>query len=75
MCQVVTVREAVARMKADGFGGVTEHCLRRWIAEKVIPVRTIGRKSLIFYPTLIEYIKIQQEDKEEIWSCERFQSL
>ena len=45
MPNVVTVREAVQRAKADGLP-VTEYTLRRWIKTGAIPVRNVGSKAL-----------------------------
>ena len=58
MPNVVTVREAVQRAKADGLP-VTEYTLRRWIKTGVIPVRNIGSKVLIFYPNLVRYLQCE----------------
>ncbi len=56
MADVLTVRETVRRAKADGLP-VSEHTLRQWIASGAFPVRTAGRKYLIYYPNLISYLQ------------------
>ena len=56
MPNVVTVREAVQRAKADGLP-VTEYTLRRWIKTGAIPVRTVGNKALLFYPNLTAFLR------------------
>lgn len=56
MPNVVTVREAVQRAKADGLP-VTEYTLRRWIKTGAIPVRNVGSKALLFYPNLVRYLQ------------------
>ena len=56
MPNVVTVREAVQRAKADGLP-VTEYTLRRWIKTGAIPVRSVGSKALLFYPNLVNYLQ------------------
>ena len=56
MSNVVTVREAVQRAKADGLP-VTEYTLRRWIKTGAIPVRTVGSKALLFYPNLTAFLR------------------
>lgn len=56
MPQVVTVREAVQRAKADGLP-VSEYTLRRWIKTGQIPVRSVGSKSLIYYPLLVSFLQ------------------
>ncbi len=58
MADVVTVREAVQRAKSEGFP-VAECALRRWIKTGEIPHRTAGRKILIFYPRLVQYLKCE----------------
>ena len=58
MPNVVTVREAVQRAKADGLP-VTEYTLRRWIKTGAIPVRNVGSKALLFYPNLVRYLQCE----------------
>lgn len=56
MPNVVTVREAVQRAKADGIP-VSEYTLRQWIRTGAVPVRKVGTKALLYYPNLIKYIQ------------------
>ena len=58
MPNVVTIREAVQRAKADGLA-VTEYTLRRWIKAGAIPVRTAGNKALLFYPDLVRFLQCE----------------
>ena len=58
MPNVVTVREAVRRAKADGLP-VTEYTLRRWIKTGAIPVRNVGSKALLFYPNLVRFLQCE----------------
>lgn len=58
MPNVVTVREAVQRAKADGLP-VTEYTLRRWIKTGAIPVRNVGNKALLFYPNLVRFLQCE----------------
>jgi len=58
MPNVVTVREAVQRAKADGLP-VTEYTLRRWIKTGAIPVRNVGSKALLFYPNLVRFLQCE----------------
>lgn len=58
MTNVVTIREAVERARSDGLP-VSEYTLRRWVKTGVIPVRTAGRKALIFYPNLVKFLTCQ----------------
>lgn len=56
MPDVLTIREAVKRAKADEMP-ISEYTLRQWIRTGEIPHRMAGSKTLIFYPNLVEYIK------------------
>ena len=56
MPNVLTIREAVKRAKADGMP-VSEYTLRQWIRTGEIPHRMAGSKTLIFYPNLVEYLQ------------------
>lgn len=58
MPDVVTVREAVKRAKADGLP-VTEYTLRRWIKTGSLPVRNVGNKALLFYPNLVRFLQCE----------------
>lgn len=58
MPNVITIRQAVQRSKADGLP-VSEYALRRWIKTGVVPVRMIGHKALIYYPNLVKYIQCE----------------
>lgn len=58
MPNVVTIREAVQRAKADGLP-VTEYTLRRWIKTGAIPVRNVGSKALLFYPNLVRFLQCE----------------
>lgn len=56
MPNVMTIREAVQRAKADGFP-VSEYALRHWVKTGAVPVRKIGQKALLFYPNLVNYLQ------------------
>lgn len=56
MPDVLTVREAVTRCKADGMP-VSEYTLRGWIKTGVVPTRNVGKKALIFYPNLVRFLQ------------------
>ena len=58
MPSVVTIREAVQRLKADGLP-VSEYTLRRWIKSGAIPVRKVGQKVLLYYPNLVRYLQCE----------------
>ena len=58
MPDVVTIRQAVERSKADGLP-VTEYTIRRWIKTGAIPVRTVGSKVLLYYPNLQKFLRCE----------------
>ena len=58
MPNVLTIREAVQRAKADGLP-ISEYTLRRWIKTGAIPVRNVGSKALLFYPNLLRFLRCE----------------
>ena len=62
MQNVLTIREAVQRAKADGMP-ISEYTLRHWVRAGYLPVRKVGHKVLLYYPNLIRYLKC--EDGED----------
>lgn len=58
MADVLTIREAVQRAKADGLP-VSEYTLRQWVRTGVIPSRKAGTKTLLFYPNLVRYLQCE----------------
>lgn len=58
MPDVLTIREAAARAKAEGLP-VSEYTLRVWVKARVIPVRRAGTKQLIYYPNLERYLRCE----------------
>lgn len=58
MPNVLTIREAVQRAKADGLN-CTEYALRLWVRTGAIPARKVGQKALLFYPNLVRYLQCQ----------------
>ena len=56
MPNMVTIRQAVERLKADGLP-LSEYTLRLLIRRGSIPVRYAGQKALIYYPNVISYIQ------------------
>lgn len=58
MHNVVTIREAVQRAKAEGLP-VSEYSLRAWVKTGAIPARRIGQKALLFYPHLVRYLQCE----------------
>lgn len=53
--QMLSVRESVVRAKAEGLP-ISEYSLRLWIKQGLIPVRLAGRKQLIFWPNVRNYV-------------------
>lgn len=58
MADVVTIREAVTRAKAEGLP-ITENTLRRWVKSGAVPVRRAGNKQLIYFPNLERYLRCE----------------
>lgn len=58
MADVLTIREAVARAKAEGIP-VSETALRRWIKSGAVPVRKAGNKQLLYFPNLEKYLRCE----------------
>ena len=58
MPDVLTIREAVARAKAEGIP-VSESALRRWIKSGAVPVRKAGNKQLLYFPNLEKYLRCE----------------
>lgn len=56
MSNMLTIRQVVERLKADGLP-LSEYTLRLLIRRGSIPVRYAGRKALIYYPNVISYIQ------------------
>lgn len=56
MPEMVTIRQAVQRAKADQLP-VSEYTLRTWVRSGAIPARKVGQKALIFYPNLVAYLR------------------
>lgn len=61
MRDIVTIREAVTRAKADGLP-VSEYTLRGWLKAGEIPSRKAGNKTLLYYPNLIKYLQCADGD-------------
>lgn len=53
--QIYTIREAIAQAHRDGYP-ITEYTLRHWIKTGELPVRYIGNRALVHYPTLVHYL-------------------
>ena len=58
MPNVLTIREAVQRSKAEGMP-ISEYTLRQWVKNGAIPTRKVGQKALLFYPNLVRYLQCE----------------
>lgn len=58
MPNVLTIREAVQRAKADGLP-ISEYTLRQWVRTGAIPTRKVGQKALLFYPNLVRFLQCE----------------
>ena len=58
MADILSIREAVQRAKAEGMP-VSEYTLRRLIKSGEIPVRRVGQTILLFYPNLVRYLRCE----------------
>lgn len=58
MPNVVTIKEAVQRARAEGLP-VAEYSLRAWVKTGAVPVRRIGKKALLYYPNLVRYLQCE----------------
>lgn len=58
MFNMLTIRAAVQRSKADGMP-VSEYTLRQWVKAGKVPVRKVGQKALLYYPNLVKYLQCE----------------
>ena len=56
MAQMVTIREAIPRLKSDGLE-ISEYSLRTFVKTGKIPARKIGSKQLLFYPNIVSFLE------------------
>ena len=64
MADVLTIREAVQRAKADGLP-ISEYTLRQWVRTGAIPTRRVGQKALLFYPNLVRYLQCEDSTDKQ----------
>ena len=64
MNDIMSVRETVKRAKADNLP-ISEYALRRLICENRINCVKIGRKSLLYYPNVVNYLKTAGKEGHE----------
>ena len=58
MPDVLTVREAVTRCKADVLP-VSEYTLRHWVRIGALPARKVGQKVLLYYPNVVRFLQCE----------------
>lgn len=58
MGNILTIRETVARAKADGLP-VSEYTLRGWIKAGCVPAVYAGTRALVYYPNLVRYLRCE----------------
>ena len=58
MPDVLTIREAVQRARAEGLN-LSEYSLRYFIRSGAIPTRKVGQKSLIYYPNIVRFLQCE----------------
>lgn len=56
---MLTVPATIKRAHIEGLP-VTEYSIRAWIKSGALPVRRIGRKSLIYWPNLLSFLTCEQ---------------
>lgn len=62
MNDILSVRETLCRLDAEGLH-ISEYTLRELIKTKVLPVRYIGRKALIYYPNVESYLRFGEANE------------
>lgn len=55
MADILTIRQTVARAKAEGLR-IPEQALRGWVRSGDIPSRMSGRTALLYYPNVVKFI-------------------
>lgn len=62
MNDILSIREAMCRLDSEGLH-ISEYMLRKLIKTKVLQVRYIGQKALIYYPNLESYLRFGENNK------------
>ena len=58
MPEVLTIRDAVARAKAEGYP-VSEYSLRAWVRSRQVPTVQAGNRALLYYPNLLRFLRCE----------------
>ena len=56
VCKIGTVQQIARRLHSEGYQ-VSEYALRRWIRDGVIPSVRSGKKFLVTYDRVVEYLE------------------
>lgn len=59
---ILTISETAQRLKQENLT-VTEYTLRLWVKSGKLPFRKAGRKNLLYYPHVINYLCADQESQ------------
>ena len=68
MSNLLSIHETAARAKAEGLP-LSEKAIRKFVKSGELPAVQTGKKALIFFPNVIEFVKSgnnQQEQTEQI---------
>ena len=60
MPDVLTIRNAVARAKSEGYP-VSEYSLRAWVRSQQIPSVQAGNRVLLYYPNLLRFLRCEDQ--------------
>lgn len=64
MNDIMSVRETVKRAKSDNLP-ISEYALRRLLCEGKIPCCRVGKKALLYYPNVVNYLKTAGKEWEK----------
>ena len=64
MPEVLTIRDAVARAKAEGYP-VSEYSLRAWVRSRQVPTVQAGNRALLYYPNLLCFLRCEVNGPKE----------
>ena len=64
MPEVLTIRDAVARAKAEGYP-VSEYSLRAWVRSRQVPTVQAGNRALLYYPNLLRFLRCEGNGPKE----------
>ena len=64
MPEVLTIRDAVARAKAEGYP-VSEYSLRAWVPSRQVPTVQAGKRALLYYPNLLRFLRCEGNGPKE----------